>query len=302
MGQPGGRVNHINDARRAHPAAGETPCRSGRQVEVGRPDPAHVERSYLIRQGCGPLRGWGLTLVTAAPRVDSGTGRKGPPSSAASHRRGRATQMSTTANGISAGERHLIPYQGTQLMAYRFNSGQPRGTIVVFGGYDTCIAEWQPAAIAFRDAGLDTVIFDVPGQGTVLDAGMPMTPDRRLPVAAVLDYFNLPDVTLMGFSLGGCLVVRAAAREPRVSRVIVFGVLADFSELAARMAASKTDLSMQWMFSQGARVAGAVTPAAVLDAWHEYHTSDVAPPVTRDVLLMIGSESLGRCTGSATRR
>jgi pimeloyl-ACP methyl ester carboxylesterase len=223
------------------------------------------------------------------------------------------------ANGVHPSDHHLIPYRDGQLSAYRFTPERPRGTIVVFGGYDSYIAEWLPAAIALRDAGLDTVVFDGPGQGTVLDAGMAMTPDWHLPVAAVLDYFNLSGITLLGFSLGGCLVLRAAAHEPRVSRVIAFGVLADFSELTARMvgsaglaaiaadhgqipapvlnaaveAAGKTDLSTHWMFSQGARVIGAATAAGVFDAWDEYHTSDVSPLVTRDTLLMIGNKDLG---------
>ena len=40
--------------------------------------------------------------------------------------------------------------------------------------------------LAMRDAGLDTIIFDGPGQGTALDAGIPTTPDWLLPVAAIL--------------------------------------------------------------------------------------------------------------------
>ncbi len=222
-------------------------------------------------------------------------------------------------NGVTADEHHLIPYEQGQLSAYRFAPERPRGTIVVFGGYDSYIAEWLPAAIALRDAGLDTVIFDGPGQGTVLDAGTPMTPDWHLPVAAVLDYFNLSGVTLMGFSLGGCLVIRAAAQESRVSRVIAFDILTDFFETTTRLvgpaglaaiaadydqipgpvlnaaveAAAKADLSTQWIFSQGERVTGAVTPAEVFQAWHEYHTGDVSPLVTQDVLLMAGSKDLG---------
>lgn len=186
----------------------------------------------------------------------------------------------------------------------------------MFGGYDSYIAEWLPAAIALRDAGLDTVIFDGPGQGTVLDAGMPMTRDWHLPVAAVLDYFNLSSITLMGFSLGGCLVIRAAAREPRVSRVIAWDILTDLFEAATRGfgavgpdaiaansgsipdavinaavgEAARMDLLTQWAFSQGARVMGAATPADVLRAWHEYGTGDVSPLITKDVLLMAGTK------------
>jgi alpha-beta hydrolase superfamily lysophospholipase len=219
-------------------------------------------------------------------------------------------------NGVAPGDRHVVPYKDGQLTAYRFTPDRPRGTIVVFGGYDSYIAEWLPAAIAFRDAGLDTVVFDGPGQGTALDAGMPMTPDWHLPVAAVLDYFKLADLTLMGFSLGGGLVLRATAREPRVSRAIAWDVLTDLFESATRGfravgldtiaadsghipdaivnaavgQAASTDLLTQWAFAQGERVLGAATPADVLRGWHQYTTADLAPLITKDVLLMAGTK------------
>ena len=223
-------------------------------------------------------------------------------------------------NGVTADDHQLVPYQQAQLSAYRFTPAQPRGTIVVFGGYDSYIEEWLPAALALRDAGLDTVIFDGPGQGTVLDAGTPMTPDWHLPVAAVLDYFDLSGITLLGFSLGGCLVLRAAAREPRISRVVAWDVLTDFfagattgllgaaglAAIAANSgqipalvlnaaveATAKADLMTEWIFRQGERVTGAATPADVLKAWREYRTGDVSPLVTEDVLLMAGTKDHG---------
>ncbi|MBB6143806.1 hypothetical protein HNQ77_001755 [Silvibacterium bohemicum] len=127
-------------------------------------------------------------------------------------------------NGVTPENHHLVPYQGKQLSAYRFTPPVVRGKIVVFGGYDSYIVEWLPAALALRNLGLDTIIFDGPGQGTALDAGIPMTPDWHLPVAAIADHFDLSDFTLIGFSLGGGLVIRAAAREPRVSRVIAMDI------------------------------------------------------------------------------
>lgn len=221
-------------------------------------------------------------------------------------------------NGLTPDDHHLVPYQQAQLSAYRFTPAQPRGTIVVFGGYDSYIEEWLPAALALRDAGLDTVVFNGPGQGTVLDAGTPMTPDWHLPVAAIVDYFGLVGITLVGFSLGGCLVIRAAAHEPRVARAITWDICTDFygamtrnlgaSGLDAIMAnsgqipapvvnaavaeAAKTDLLTDWVFRQGERVMGAATPADVLKAWREYHTGNVSPLVTQDVLLMAGATDL----------
>src|SRR5215469_4626036 len=222
------------------------------------------------------------------------------------------------ANGVTPDDHHLVPYQQAHLSAYRFTPERPRGTIVLFGGYDTYIEEWLPAILAFRDAGLDIVAFDGPGQGTVLDAGTPMTPDWHLPVAAILDYFGLAGVTLVGFSLGGCLVIRATAREPRVARAIAWDICTDSFQaankdlgaagLGAIMAnsgqipasvvnaavaeAGKTDLETDWAFRQGERVMGAATPADVLKAWREYNTGDVSPLVTQDVLLMAGTKDV----------
>jgi len=219
-------------------------------------------------------------------------------------------------NRITPEDHHLVPYQRTNLSAYRFTSAQPRGTIVVFGGYDSYILEWLPAALALRDAGLDTVIFDGPGQGSVLDAGTPMTPDWHLPTAAVLDYFKLTDVTLLGFSLGGGLVIRAAAREPRIKRAIAMDICTSLFDActggfsasglsviaansrqipaplvnAAVATAGKTDLLTDWVIAQGKRVMGVSTAADVFRAWREYRTEDISSLVTQDVLLMAGTK------------
>lgn len=219
-------------------------------------------------------------------------------------------------NGVAPNDHYLVPYQNTDLSAYRLTPAQPRGTIVVFGGYDSYILEWLPAAIALRDAGLDTVIFDGPGQGTVLDVGIPMTPDWHLPVAAILDYFKLTDITLLGFSLGGGLVIRAAAREPRIKRAIAMDICTSLFEAttngfnasglsviadnsgqmpaplvnAAVASVRTTDLLTDWVIGQGERVMGVATPAEVFQAWREYRTEDISSLVTQDVLLMAGAK------------
>ena len=49
-----------------------------------------------------------------------------------------------------------IPYGSGWLPAYRLAPARPKGTLVVFGGFDSYIEEWLPAALFFRDAGYDT--------------------------------------------------------------------------------------------------------------------------------------------------
>ena len=105
-----------------------------------------------------------------------------------------------------------IPLENGWLPAYRLTPKKPRGTLVVFGGFDSYIEEWLPAALFFREAGYDTILFEGPGQGAALElAHLTMSPEWQKPGKAVLDYFHLDAVTLMGFSLGGGLVNLVAA-------------------------------------------------------------------------------------------
>ncbi|MFI7067189.1 alpha/beta hydrolase [Kribbella sp. NPDC050124] len=220
-----------------------------------------------------------------------------------------------TAHGVTTDQHHDVPYDGAFLSAYRFTPASPRGAIVVFGGFDSYIEEWLPMLLALHDASLDVVGFDGPGQGAALDAGMPMTADWHRPVAAVLDHFALGDVTLLGFSLGGCLVMRAAAHEPRVRRVIADDILTEFNACytrqlsgvrralvanAGRLPARLVDqminraragsMLVDWGIGNTERVFGVDTPSKALAAVRRLRTADVSPMIAQDVLLMAGAE------------
>ncbi len=150
--------------------------------------------------------------------------------------------------GITAAQTIQAPYAGLSLPGYRFTAPRPRDTIVLFGGFDSYIEECIPMMLVLRDAGFDVVGFEGPGQGAMIeDLSVPMTPGWHLPVAAVLDYLQLSSVTLLGISLGGCLVVRAAAYEPRVARVVAFDVLTDFLECMLRQTPAAARLLSGWI-------------------------------------------------------
>src|SRR5713226_10537638 len=130
-------------------------------------------------------------------------------------------QLVTQHYGVTTNDRILVPYDSGALPTYRLRPDHPKGTIVVFGGFDSYIEEWFAALFALRDAGYEVVAFDGPGQGAALEEyHLPMTYAWERPVKAILDHFQLDAVTLIGFSLGGGLAIRAAAYEPRVRRVI----------------------------------------------------------------------------------
>jgi pimeloyl-ACP methyl ester carboxylesterase len=218
---------------------------------------------------------------------------------------------------VNEAEHLQVPYGNGRLYAYRFTPPTPKSTIVVFGGFDSYIEEWFPALLFLRDAGYDIVAFDGPGQGAALEDGhLPMHPDWDRPVTAVLDHFDLDDVTLLGISLGGCLTVRAAAKEPRVRRVVCDDVLVDFYEvimgqlsparrhairalLWARASAvvnpmvgavMRQSLVVEWGVRQGMHVTGTSTPYDFLRETMCYETRSLSRDLTQDVLVMAGTE------------
>ena len=140
---------------------------------------------------------------------------------------------------VSAGEaieRFLVPYEHAHLPAIRVPSTHPakRGTIVIHGGFDSFIEEFYSLAVYFSSQGFDIIMFEGPGQGAALKKyGLPLTYQWEKPVKAVLDYFHLDDVTLLGISMGGWLCFRAAAYEPRIRRVIALSIAFDYMQIPA---------------------------------------------------------------------
>src|SRR5580658_509881 len=210
-----------------------------------------------------------------------------------------------------------IPFGIGWLPTYRITPAQPKGTLVVFGGFDSYIEEWLPAALFFHDAGYDTILFEGPGQGAALElAHLTMSPEWEKPVKAVLDFFRLDAVTLMGFSLGGGLVIRAAAFEPRVRRVIAYDILTNGLECFLRPLpppaqkalldwidtgnegavdkfftdAMAKSLLLDWMVKLAIHNTGVKTTYAMLKHYQKYETANISSQLTQDILLMAGAE------------
>jgi pimeloyl-ACP methyl ester carboxylesterase len=126
-------------------------------------------------------------------------------------------------------EKHQVPYQDGYLPALRVPAQNGRGTIVIHGGFDSFIEEFYSMATYFAANGYEVVLFEGPGQGGALHTyGLPMRYTWEKPAKAILDYFNLEDVTWLGISMGGWLCFRAAAYEPRISRVIASSIAYDY--------------------------------------------------------------------------
>jgi len=130
-------------------------------------------------------------------------------------------------------ERLDIPYGNVYLPAMRIpaKNGRKKGTIVLHGGFDSFIEEFYSMMLAFSERGYDVVGFEGPGQGAARKRrGIAFDYEWEKPAKAILDYFNLNEVTWIGISMGGWLCFRAAAFEPRIARVIASSVAFDYAK------------------------------------------------------------------------
>jgi pimeloyl-ACP methyl ester carboxylesterase len=230
--------------------------------------------------------------------------------------RRRLLPMLRAAAHVEATARSEVAHGALRLPVWQLSPGRARGTVVVFGGFDSYIEEFLPILTRLRDDGWHVVAFEGPGQGSVLEEQRAsMTRDWHLPVAAVLDALSLDDVTLVGISLGGCLAIRAAAFEPRVRRVVAFDVLSDFFAVMtaqqstaatalvrgliatgadraldrAARAASQRRPVLTWGLAQAMHVFGCDRPSSAIRAIRAIHTRDISHLVRQDVLLLAGA-------------
>lgn len=218
---------------------------------------------------------------------------------------------------IDKNQHYYIPYENGQLSAYRFSPKVSKGTIVLFGGFDSYIEELFSICIILKDFGYDVVCFDGPGQGMALEESkIPLTHEWEKPVKTILDFFDLDDVTLMGLSLGGYLVIRAAAFENRVKRVIANDICSNFYDVILRQLEPSfreklnilmknnnenevnsifeklinKSLMLKWAVMQGMHITGTNTPYKFIKIMMHYNTNEISSLVSQDVLLLAAQE------------
>ena len=203
-----------------------------------------------------------------------------------------------------------VPYEGCKLPAIRLKAEEEKGVVILHGGFDSFIEELYLWLRQFPAAGYTIILFEGPGQGRPLHDGLKMTHEWEKPVAAVLDFFELDGVTLIGVSLGGYLALRAAAYEPRIQHVVAWDIIWDtlrgfnrdkpesFINLIlsgerdavnamAAQARENNDM-VDWTLTHGMHVTGAETPFDHLYTFTDYQTKDLSPLIQQDVLLLAG--------------
>lgn len=132
-------------------------------------------------------------------------------------------------------EIHKVPYIDSFLHILRIpptDNENNKGTILLHGGFDSFIEEFYSMMKCFSENGYEVIGFDGPGQGATLkNNGIAFDYKWEKPTKAILDYFQLEDVTLIGLSMVGWLCLRVAAFEKRIKRVIASGHVYDYYKI-----------------------------------------------------------------------
>lgn len=130
-------------------------------------------------------------------------------------------------------EQFEVPYEDVKLpVMFAKAKGEEKDVILLHGGNDSYFEEFFIPMRYLAESGFTVYLFEGPGQGGVMRMqGKHFTHEWERPVKAVLDYFHLDDVTIIGASLGGMFAPRAAAFEKRISRVIAWSVMPNFLDV-----------------------------------------------------------------------
>lgn len=195
-------------------------------------------------------------------------------------------------------ERVEIPFEGAALPAYfvRGDGEGPRPVAIFICGLDTTKELWfLRARRHFAERGVSALFIDTPGIGEALRLRKLVTrSDYEKPVDAAIDYLvERPDVDatkigLIGSSLGGYYVARAAAFCPRLAAVVAWGAIYDYHRVWVRrlqgdgIAGAPT---FQLMF-----ITGTDTMDAAVEAIRDFRVADFANRITCPFLIMHGAE------------
>ena len=213
--------------------------------------------------------------------------------------------------------RSMVSFEGAEMETiFLAARGERRGEVlVVHGGFDSTPEElYFTVGAAGTERGFDVVIWEGPGQGNMLRRyGRTFVAEWERPAGAVLDWLQTvrdPSAIVgVGVSLGGHLLARAAAFEPRYDAIVLFdffpGVLQAFEAKvppALRGAFRRTpawmehlvgfwgrmDPELRWAVANGRWTFGADDLAGLVRATAAFDDSDWVGRIAADVLVLVG--------------
>ncbi|MCB2193700.1 MAG: alpha/beta fold hydrolase [Deltaproteobacteria bacterium] len=212
-----------------------------------------------------------------------------------------------------------IPYEKITLPGYFLRpdaSRKPRKTLMVQTGFDGTGEElyFEVAFFALK-RGYNVLIFEGPGQGGVVrEQHLYFRPDWEEVVTPVVDYalsrseVDSRRLALMGLSMGGYLVARAAAYEHRITALVCNPGVMDMmsgkrpstqkwqnmrsdpkaANQALRQAMAK-DIGFRWLVDNGMFTMGVKTPLEFMEQFSRYRLSEKQARRITSTSLVIAS-------------
>lgn len=179
-----------------------------------------------------------------------------------------------------------VPFKGSRLPGLFLRNANPNAPVVlVVGGADTCREDlFLAVARATWERGYSVATVDLPGQGIMPNEGLHWSTTPEQPISAVVDVlvqqFDAQPgrIGLIGLSLGGYFVTRAAMYEPRFGAVAASSPfprpyeLFELSVRAGMEAAAKGQVPTSGTVRSRKMMAwkaGAATPQDMLMTWRD---------------------------------
>ena len=133
----------------------------------------------------------------------------------------------------------LTPHRGKQLPGVFLRHARPEAPVVlVIGGADTCFEDlFLTVGRNLFERGYSVALVDLPGQGITQADGLHWEVEAERPIAAVIDILveqfeaKPGRIALLGLSLGGYFVARAAGHETRLATVMASTPFPDPAQL-----------------------------------------------------------------------
>lgn len=209
-----------------------------------------------------------------------------------------------------------VPYEGTYLPAMRIKSNTEKGTILIHGGFDSFMEEFYLGIKQCNFKDYTIIFFEGPGQGQARKNGLTFCYNWEKPTSAVIDYFKLDDVTLIGISWGGYLCLRAAAFDKRIKNVICYDIFycgmdmltkkiplykrAILLDMLNKNKKEKVNnifeekvsesLDLKWKVNHGMYITGTETPFDYFKSLQKHTVNGIGDKITQNVLLLAGEE------------